>query len=250
MSIMDFFRTAQQPAAPAPQQQQQPQNGQPQQPANPSLQQQVQADPNASQVVVDPMDAFKELWTAPTKVEGQEEDFNPSAIFNIDPASMQEAIGKINFAEGVVTQQDLEAITAGGPEAMQAFMKALNGTGAKAMQLATTASAKMVEQAMTRASGAMDKKIASGVKHNQVSSAMQELNPALSHPAAAPMVNALRQQFVDKNPTATPTEITTMISTYLDNFAGIAAGKKEDPTAAAAAAKAAEGTDWTKYFEG
>lgn len=249
MSIMDFFRTTP-VAAPQQQQQQQPQNGQQQQPADPSMQQQVVADPNASTVVVDPMDSFKDLWAAPAKVEGQEDEFNPSAIFNIDPATMQEAIGKINFAEGVVTQQDLEAITAGGPEAMTAFMKALNGTGAKAMQLATTASAKMVEQAMTRASGAMDKKIASGVKHNQVSSAMQELNPALSHPAAAPMVNALRQQFVNKNPTATPTEITTMISTYLDNFAGIAAGKKEDPAATAAAAKAAEGTDWAKYFEG
>lgn len=246
-SAMDMFRTTPQVAAPQQQPAQQT-NGQQQQAPQPQMQQTVQADPNAVTEQPDPMDAFKDLWAAPAKVEGAEEDFNPQAIFNIDPATMQAAIGKINFAEGVVTEQDLQAITAGGPEAMQAFMKALNGTGAKAMQLATTASAKMVEQAMTRASGAMDKKIASGVKLNQVSSAMQELNPALSHPAAAPMVNALKQQFTAKHPTATPTEITTMISSYLDTFAGIAAGKKEpvvDPNAPVQAE-----TDWTKYFGG
>lgn len=248
MSIMDFFRTAPVVAAPAAQPQQQT-NGQPQTAADPAMQQQVQADPNAKTVEPDPMDAFKDLWAPVAKVEGAEEDFNPQAIFNIDPATMQAAIGKINFAEGVVTEQDLQAITAGGPEAMQAFMKALNGTGAKAMQLATTASAKMVEQAMTRASGAMDKKIASGVKLNQVSTAMQELNPALSHPAAAPMVNALKSQFTAKHPTATPNEITAMISSYLDNFAGIAAGKKEEVVDPNAAGKAAE-TDWDKYFRG
>lgn len=250
MSIMDFFRTAQQPAVPANQPAPQQTAGQPQQPAQPGMTQTVNPDPNAAPAPTpDPMDAFKDLWAAPVKVEGAEEEFNPAAIFNIDPATMQAAIGKINFAEGVVTQEDLAAITAGGPEAMQAFMKALNGTGAKAMQLATTASAKMVEQAMTRASGAMDKKIASGVKLNQVSSAMQELNPALSHPAAAPMVNALKAQFTAKHPTASPTEITTMISSYLDNFAGIAAGKKEEVVDPAAATKAQE-TDWAKYFSG
>lgn len=251
MSIMDFFRT---PAVPAPQQQQQqqPQNGQQQQPANPSLTQQQPADPTAAtveQTKVDPMDTFKDLWTAPAKVEGQEEDFNPSAIFNIDPATMQQAIGKINFAEGITADQ-LQAIQGGGEEAIKAFAAVLNTSSAKAMQLSTTAAAKMVEQAMTRASGAMDKKIASGVKLNQVSSAMQELNPALTHPAAAPLVNALKEQFTNKHPTATPTEITTMISSYLDNFAGIAAGKKEDPAATAAAAEAAKGTDWAAYFGG
>lgn len=245
MSLMDFFRNPAPQAPATAQDPQQPQGaaGQQQQAPAPQLTAEQLAATEVNKP--DPMDTFKDLWTPPVKVEGAEEEFNPSEIFKIDPASMQEALGKINFAEGVVTQEALEAVTAGGPGAVAALMGMLNGTGAKAMQMSTMAAAKMVENAMTKASGAMDKKISSGVKLNQVSSAMQELNPALSHPAAAPMVNALKQQFTAKHPTATPTEITTMISSYLDNFAGIAAGKKDEPVSTAPA-----GTDWAAYFKG
>ena len=243
MGVMDFFRGNPQPAPATAAQPQAPQgaNGTVQQPADPQMQQPPVAATEVNKP--DPMDTFKDLWAPAVKVEGDEEDFNPSEIFKIDPESMQAALGKINFAEGVVTQEALEAVTAGGPGAVQALMGMLNGTGAKAMQMSTMAAAKMVENAMTKASQSMDKKISSGVKLNQVSSAMQELNPALSHPAAAPMVNALKQQFTAKHPTATPTEITTMISSYLDNFAGIAAGKKEEPASTTPA-----GTDWAQYF--
>lgn len=246
-SAMDMFRTA--PVVAAPQQQPgQQTQGQQQQPGQPAMQQTQLPDPNAVTVEPDPMDAFKDLWAPVAKVEGQEEEFNPQAIFNIDPATMQAAVGKINFAEGITAEQ-LAAIQGGGEEAVKAFAAVLNQSSAKAMTMSTTAAAKMVEQAMTRASGAMDKKIANGVKFNQVGSAMQELNPALSHPAAAPLIEALKTQFTNKYPTASTAEITKHISTYMDGMAGIMAGKKEEAVNPAAAA-AAQGTDWSKYFGG
>lgn len=233
-SVMDFFR----PGAPAPVAQPaavQTSAGQQVTPAEPSLTQ----DP----VVVDPMEKFKDLWAPVVKPEGAPADFNPSQIFNLDPKTMQEAVGNINFAEGITPEQ-LQAIQAGGADAVTVFAQVLNQSSAKAMSLSTQAAAKMIEKAMTEASGAMDKKINTGVKHNQVNTQLQELNPALNSPAAAPMVQALTTQLTNKFPMSTAAEISSMVTEYMTNFAAIAAGKKEPVVDPVEAAK----PDWEAYM--
>lgn len=245
MSVMDFFRFGATPqTAPTTAQQPAPtQAGQQQTPPTPGITQEpVAADPAAT-VVVDPMDKFKDIWAPAVKKEGEAADFNPSAIFNLDPKSMQDAVGQINFADQV-TEESLAAIQAGGPEAVKAMLGMLNGTAAKVMTLSTTAAAKMVEQGLTQASGAMDKKINNGVKLNQVHSQLQELNPALSSPAAAPMVQALTAQLTQKYPTSSAAEISGLVKEYMTNFADLAAGKKEPVADPATAGK----TNWDSYM--
>lgn len=244
MSIMDFFRpgTAPAPQANMSQQQQTTQNGQQQTPPNPSLtQDQVTADPAAA---VDPMDKFKDLWAAPKPVEGAPKEFNPSAIFDLNPESVQKAVGSINFAEGITGEQ-LAAIQGGGEDAVKVFAAILNQSSAKAMSLSTTAAAKMIEQAMTQATGAMDGRINKQVKLNAVNSQMQELNPALSSPAAAPMVQALTTQFTNQFPMSSAAEIGTMVKEYMGNFAALAAGKQEPKVDPVEAAK----PDWEQYMQ-
>lgn len=234
-SVMDFFR----PGAPAPTPQPaavQTSAGQQVTPAEPALTQEPAA--------VDPMEKFKDLWAPVVKPEGAPADFNPSAIFNLDPKSMQESIGAINFAEGITAEQ-LQSIQAGGDDAIKAFAQVLNQSSAKAMSLSTQAAAKMIEKAMTEASGAMDKKINTGVKHNQVNSQLQELNPALNSPAAAPMVQALTTQLTNKFPMSSAAEISGMVTEYMANFAAIAAGKKEPVVDPATVGK----TDWDSYMQ-
>lgn len=243
MSIMDFFRPGTAPTPQAnPQQQQAPtQQGQQQTPPNPSLTQDpVAADPAAQ---VDPMDKFKDLWTTPEKKDGAPEEFNPSAIFNMDPESVAKAVGGINFAEGITGEQ-LAAIQGGGEDAVKVFAQILNQSSAKAMSLSTTAAAKMIEQAMTKATGAMNGQITKQVKLNQVNSEMQTLNPALTSPAAAPMVQALTSQFTNQFPMSSASEISSMVKEYMGNFAALAAGKKEPEAADASTA----GMDWDKYM--
>lgn len=240
---MDFFRpgTAPAPQANPAQQTQQTPNGQQQTPPNPSLTQDaIAADPAAQP---DPMDKFKGLWDAPKKVEGAPEEFNPAAIFNLDPESIQKAVGGINFAEGITGDQ-LAAIQGGGEDAVKVFAQILNQSSAKAMSLSTTAAAKMIEQAMTKATGAMNGQINKQVKLNQVNSQMQELNPALSSPAAAPMVQALTTQFTNQFPMSSAAEISTMVKEYMGNFAALAAGKQEPKVDPVEAAK----PDWEKYM--
>lgn len=233
-SVMDFFR----PGAPAPAAQPatvQTSAGQQVTPAAPALTQEP--------VVVDPMEKFKDLWAPVVKPEGAPADFNPSQIFNLDPKTMQEAVGNINFAEGITPEQ-LQAIQAGGADAVTVFAQVLNQSSAKAMSLSTQAAAKMIEKAMTEASGAMDKKINTGVKHNQVNTQLQELNPALNSPAAAPMVQALTTQLTNKFPMSSAAEISGMVTEYMTNFAAIAAGKKEPVVDPVEAAK----PDWEAYM--
>lgn len=237
-SVMDLFRPGAQPQQAT---QAQPTNGQPTTPAEPSMQQQpVADDPTAA---VDPMDSFKELWAPVEKKEGQEEEFNPGALFNLDPASIQKSVSAINFAD-MITAEQLTAIQGGGEEAVKAFAAALNGTASKVMTLSTTASAKMIESAMSRASGAMDKKIDSQTKAHQVSSQLQELNPALNSAAAAPITAMIKSQILQKYPTATAAEVTQLTNQYLTAFAETAAGKKPASEPASIPGE----TDWGTFL--
>lgn len=245
MSVMDFFRFGATPQeAPSTAQQPAPtQAGQQQTPPTPGLKQEpVAADPAA--VAVDPMDKFKDMWAPVKPVEGAPAEFNPGSIFNMDQKSIQEAVGQINFAEGINADQ-LAAITAGGEGALAAFAQVLNQSSAKAMALSTQAAGKMIETALTQASGAMDKKINNGVKLNQVHTQLQELNPALSSPAAAPMVQALTSQLTAKFPMSSSAEISGMVTEYMTNFAALAAGKKEPVADPATAGK----TNWDAYMQ-
>lgn len=239
-SVMDLFKPQNAAAQQTQVQPPQTENGQQTQAANPSMTQ-AKVEPDKE---VSPMDQFGELWKNEPHKEGDPTPFNPSQIFNLDPKSMQEAVGKINFAQSV-TPEMLQAIQGGGEESIKAFMQAMNSVAQQTMTMSTTAAAKMIEQAMTGASGAMDDKISKQVKLNQVTSQLQEANPALNHPAAAPILEGIKQQLVNKYPTASPQEIAKLAGDYLSNFAALAAGKKEE---AAAPVSPDEATDWMKYM--
>lgn len=244
-NIMSFFRPGQtQEQAAATQQPAPTQQGQQQTPPTPGMAPVIPAaDPSAAPV--DPMDKFKDIWTPAKPVEGAPKEFNPGAIFDMNPESIAKAVGGINFAEGITADQ-LQAISAGGEDAVKVFAQVLNSSSAKAMTLSTNAAAKMIEKAMTDATGAMDGRINKQVKLNQVNQQMQELNPALSSPAAAPLVQALTTQFTQQFPTASPAEIAASVKEYMAGFANLAAGK---PAAVEESVKnGSDGMDWEKYM--
>ena len=146
MSIMDFFRPAnannQQPVA----QPQQTTNGQQATAPQPGMQQQV--PPVDLAPLAEPagdLDTFKDLFTPAAKDPNAPAEFNPSAIFNLDPAAMQEHISKIDFASAV-TKEQLAAITEGGEGAMSAFVQAMNGVAQKTFQTSTIAAVRWLSK--------------------------------------------------------------------------------------------------------
>jgi hypothetical protein len=240
-SVMNFFRpaAAQTPATELKQPEQAP-NGQQTQAPN------LGQDPVKDAKEANPLDGFSQVWEAPKPVEGAAPAFDPGNIFSLNQENMQKALASVDFA-GSITADQLTAIQGGGDEAVKALSEMLNGTARQVMGAATQASAKMIETAMSAGSNAMEGKIANQVKQHQVASHLQELNPALNHPAAAPMIQALQSQLTQQFPKASPAEIGQKVQEYMNGFAQLASGK---PGAAEAAAKSAEGTDWEQYYTG
>lgn len=244
MSIMDMFRGAK-PTTPMETAEKthasnlesgQP-TGQPQAPNQPHPENKTDAELN-------PLDRFKELWAAPKEGDPVPANFDPSKMFQIDPSKIQQEVSKINFA-GSVTPEMLNAIQAGGEDATKAFAQAMNAVAQQTFAQSMLASAKLVEGALTQANNSLDSRIEQRAKQFQASNSLRETNPALAHPAAAPIVTALEQQFAQKHPTASPSELTRMAQDYLSTFASVAAGKKEEP---AHTKKAPDDVDWEAFF--
>ncbi|MND22529.1 hypothetical protein D3C81_909560 [compost metagenome] len=243
-SIMDIFRgkNPEQPS-PAPQgsqqmvQTEQAPNGQQNQP-NPTG---ATGEPDAPS-----LDKFKDLFTPLTAEQlAQNQDFNPDTMFaSLEPTKIREAVGQIDFTKSI-SADDLAAISAGGNEAVAAFARAMNGVAQTTMAQGLLGSAELVKQAMKQANSGLDSRLGKAARQQMVQEALYKENPALRHPGAKPIVDALQQSLAVKNPTATPQELQEAASEYLNQFAAMIAGKGGE-----AEAKSEEAFDWSKHFLG
>jgi hypothetical protein len=157
-----------------------------------------------------------------------------------DPAKMLDAARKVDFAKSISPEM-LAKITSGGPEAAQAFMAALNDVSQRSYAQSSFASTKIVEAALAKFQEGLDSRLPSQIKKHQVSDSIRESNPALQHPAAAPIMEALQSQFSVKYPNATVNELRDMAGDYLSKFASAAVPQKKGPAVPV-------GEDWDKFF--
>lgn len=192
-----------------------------------------------------PLDDFAKLWETDPNAAAPA---NTSVFGDVDPKKFMEAAGKVNFSKAITPDQ-LTAIAAGGEAGVAAFAAAMNSVAQNVYAQASFASTKITEQALAKARETFEASIPNLVKQQNASDALRGENPIFSHPAAAPILQAVQSQMAVKFPNATATELTAMAKTYLENFAtGITA-----PATAAAATKAnAEKTkgetDWSTFL--
>ena len=188
---------------------------------------------------VSPMDQFKALWE-PVKQEGIDTTLPANIFAGADPTKMLEAARKVDFSKSIPPEV-LTKITAGGPEAALAFQQALNDVSQRAYAQSSFASTKMIEQALAKFQEGIDNRLPGQIKRHAVSDSIRESNPALMHPAAAPIMEALQSQMAVKYPNATVAEIKDMASQYLTAFAGSALPQKKAETVPAA-------ENWESFF--
>lgn len=237
MSLMDFFRGANPvPAAvPAP-----ATNGNPPVPAptdkSPGGNAPV-ADPNAP---IEP--SFDKLWDPVGENDPKLPDFNPSALFQFDPAKVQEAVKQIDYTKAMNSEQ-LQAVVAGGEGAMAALSQIMNSVAQQATQVSMIGSAKLIEQALGKANESLDARMAEQIRKQEISAGLREKNPIFNSPEFSPMVSALETQFRTKYPNASSAEITTMAEKYVLKFAQGITGKKD-----ADSASKVEEVDWENLF--
>jgi hypothetical protein len=258
MSIMDMFRNVQTvtvanpttPAAPASAAPATGPGNMPATPPNPAapgngiVPANTPNPPAAPAAPVSPLDNFADLWKTDTNNTGS---VTNKPMFNVDPAKLAEAAKKMNLASSVTPEQ-LQAIQAGGEGAAAAFQQAMESVASNVMVHAATASAAMVEQAVAKAQADFASQVPGLIKKANINNELLGENPALSHPAAQPLVEAIQRQVLQKFPNATPVELREQVNNYFNSFAEVITAPRTK-AAATKTAKAGRGEqNWDAFL--
>ena len=246
MSILDMFR-----GTPAPAQQQQVQEVKQQQQQLESQQQTngqpvIPPNPAAKEQEVSGLDRFKDLWQTPAKQEGEEEVFDPSNMFDLDPKKLQEGLKGFDSTKGI-SPEDLTAITAGGEGAVAALARVLNASNQATLQAAITAAGGMTQSAFGRAIPSLDGKIRGTVRETAIGTQLRTSSPLMKNEAAKPMLAALATQFATKHPEASPEEVVAMVDDYMVTF-GESMGLQKPTAASKQQSQASQVKDWGEWF--
>lgn len=196
--------------------------------------------PPGSETPPAPMAEFSKLWeTKPN------DGATTSSLFaNIDPAKVQEAAGKVNFAQ-VVGAETLSKIQAGGPEAAQAFVEAMNKVSQTVYAQSAVATTQLIDRALAEQNSRLESKLPDLIKRQTASESLKGDNAIFSNPAIAPVVNLIQNQVSNMYPNATAAEQKQMTVKYFKELtqaisppapAPKAKGKKED-----------DGFDWEAF---
>ena len=191
--------------------------------------------------VVTPFDGFDKLWETDPNASNAADQ---SVFGTIDPQKVFEAARGANFSSAI-TPEMLAAVTAGGEGASVALQQAINAATQAAFAQSTLATTKLIEQAITKTNAKNLADLPGLVKRHTAADSLQGENPALSNPAAAPIIAAIQSQMALKHPNATASELKALATKYLANFAEVV-----KPTKAPEAPKPAEGeVDWSSFLE-
>ena len=200
-------------------------------------------DPNANPgnpgTSSSPLDAFKDIWQTPANQVAEQPLFA-----NLDPAKLMESARQVNFAK-TLTPETMAKIQAGGPEASQAFMESMNQVAQQVYAQSAIATTKIVEQALSKTKQQYDAQLPSLVKKFSVGENLLAENPLLSNPAIQPLVGALQEQLLRKNPNASSAEIQDQVNQYLQAL-GTSFAPKPGPAKSAQQSRGEE--DWSKFF--
>ena len=216
------------PAAPAP--------GMAADPANPNV---PAAQTNAPSAPLEGLDKFNDLWKPAESPAG--DTSNP--MFNVDPKQLMDAAKKIDFAK-VIQPAQLQAISQGGEGAVQAFAAAMNQVAQTVYAQSAHATSKIVEQAITNSQTQFLNELPQHIKRQSVSETLRADNPALTHPAASPILGALEQQMTQKFPNASSMEISRMAQEYLVSFSNA----MQKPAPAPTPSSGSKDADWSAYL--
>lgn len=188
---------------------------------------------------------YKDIWT-PVKVEG---DPNLADSFKaLDPAKVMETAKTMDFSRAV-TPELMAKVAAGGQDAVAALGQIINGLGQTVSGQQTVVAGKLIEQALEAQRADIMRQLPTLVRQHAVGDSLQGLNPALSNPALAPMVDAMKAQAIAKNPTASAAEISKYVNGYFESLGAVFAPKVPDaPEVVAAKARQAQDFDFSKFI--
>lgn len=192
-----------------------------------------------------PFDQFSDLWKTPEPSGDQK----PTGVFGeVDPKKFMEAAGKIDFTK-VVTPEQLQKITAGGEDAMKAFVSALNSVAQTTYAQSAFAATKITEQAVNRARDSFFAELPQHIKKQTVSESLRQENPVFANPAVQPIISALEAQLSVKFPQASAGELTQMAKQYVEALGTSFAPKPaEDKSGTGGKPGSRQEEDWSGFL--
>lgn len=221
---------APQPAAPAPQQQAPAPAPAPQQtgsfmdmfnpgrpaPAFPDPSGQPAATPPAAPAApapapTSPLDVYSQVFKIDPAAPANQQDAMGSPLFTMDAAAFEQAVAGMSFAPQVDAVL-MQRIQQGDPAALQQVM---NQTTQQAFMQAVSFAQKLVERGVGTYNQRLQGSMPDTFRNLATKNELQTLAPASQHEAARPLLDAMQQNFMRANPTATPAQVAQAMQTYL-----------------------------------
>lgn len=236
--------TQQAPASAQQQQQQQPKAQEPafQPPVNsdPNPAPQQQPAPSSQQT---PLDKFTDLFKNDPDEKPNPDDPN-APIWNIDPAKLQEQAQQLNFASDEKVQELAQTALKGDSAALLELMNAVTRNAyVQSAQLSGMLSEKATKTGVDR----LTKTLPGQIRNTQSKDALEGINPVFKHPAMAPLIEPIRQQYQRRNPEASPQDVAKFVEGYLREMsASLGSNEPADPTGRRKADDASQ--DFENFF--
>jgi len=189
-----------------------------------------------------PLDEFSKLWENDPDAIAKPND----PYFNVNMEALTKAAGSQNFLTSV-TQEQLASVAKGGPEAVKAFATVLQNVSQDIYARSAFAASKIAESGLLKAEGKMRAEVPGIIKSHGLRNSLLEENPAFSHPAAQPLIFAVQQQLTLKHPNASESELRGMAIQYLAAFNQ--AATKLEVTGSKSGGAAASTEDWEAFLK-
>ena len=185
-----------------------------------------------------PLDAFKEIFTIdPNKPAPQ----NPLAekLFTMDPAKMAESVSKMNFTQNLTAEQLQTAMQS--PQEMQ---KILNQVAQNSFAMSLQMVTGMMESGFNKNNQRFESVLSDRIRTTQMGFEAPK-NPALNHPAAQPVLGAMKATIAQQFPQLSPAQVTQKAEEYFQAMAS--ALTASDPSKPAPKQEAGD-IDWLSTF--
>ncbi len=190
-----------------------------------------------------PLDPFKDIFTIdPNKPQSKDPRSDP--LFSLDPQKLGAAVGKMDFTKSVNPELVQKALQGDA----QAFSQVLNSVSQNAYMLSTQMMTQMMERAFSTNNTRFDSVLEGKFKDFQINST-QPKNEALRHPAAQPVLTALKKQIATQNPTLSASEVTEKAEEYFVSMSK-ALNTVGDDMSPAKGNNEPKSTDWSNFLNG
>lgn len=181
-----------------------------------------------------PLDAFADIFK-PRQADPNQPKAPTLAdpILNpLDPNAFKQQLSQANFAAGIPAEILQKAATGD----TQALADAINTAARDAFAAATQLSHGLVEHGSRTAAERLNSSLDSRIRNFQIKT-QNTSHEALTHPAVAPMLNAVKMQIATSNPTLTPEQVQQQAETYFTQMADVLTAPKRQAAEQAAKPK-------------